>query len=89
MGRRNKGVTGVEELGGSRDGSTHNCCAAHGLLPHLPHVHRHIHKERTVPYMHLSYQRERGRRKSEQEARVSKNKSHRDNRCGGDFQHMF
>ena len=75
----------MEELGGSRDGSTHNCRAAHSLLPHLPHVHRHIHKERTVPYMHLSYQRERGGgRKNEQAARVLKKSNTTDNRFGGE-----
>jgi hypothetical protein len=48
-------------------------------------VHRHIHKERTVPYMHLSYQRERGGgRKNEQAARVLKKSNTTDNRFGGE-----
>jgi hypothetical protein len=74
----------VEELGGSRDGSTHNCRTAHSLLPHLPHVHCHIHKERTVPYMHLSYQRERGGGRKSKRRVSSKISNTADNRFGGE-----
>ena len=53
--------TGVEELGGPRDSSTYNRRAAHCFLPHLPHVHSYIHKQRAVPYVDLPTQGEGGR----------------------------